>query len=254
MLKTSKTQVAKCLIATMTLIPVAKMTNAKENPNYRALYSDQFTFTVKAGPTFVLPSQIVNNQIGGTDMEGFNGGAHIETGFSKWQGEQGASGNTETHFELSARFDYLNVNSRAQSMYAADNAHYLATGEHCALDSKDFGCANITDLMWTLNAGFGIGGSGITWDTKIGCGWHMDNHGNYGPVLLAGFGLGARVTRQMKLVARYSLYSFPYDNFNSYTNPRTSVPLRHLVEVGFMYKLKTKEAKTNYAQSRARHR
>ncbi len=254
MLKTSKTQVAKYLLTAMTLIPVAKTAEAKCGVDYRALDSDEFTFTIKVGPTFVLPSQIVNNQIGGNDMEGFNGGAHIETGFSRWQGGLGASGEGETHCELTVRFDYLNVNSRAQNIYAEDNAHYFASGQHYTFNAKDFGCANVNELLWTLNAGFGIGASGITWDTKVGCGWHMDNHGNYGPVLLAGFGLGARITRQMKLVARYNLYLFPYDNFNSRTNPRTSVPVHNLIEVGFLYKLKTKEAKANYAQSRSIHR
>lgn len=254
MRKNSKTQVAKYLITAMTLIPVAKTANARNNLDYCASPDDEMTFTIKAGPTFVLPSIVVNNQIGGKDLEGFNGGFHVETGFSKWLGGQGCCGTKETHFELTARFDYANMNSRFQSMKSEDNAHFLATNEHKTMNAGDYGCANVNDLMWTLNAGFGIGASGITWDTKIGCGWHFDNHGNYGPVILAGFGLGARVTRQMKLVARYNFYSFPCDNFKSYSMPPTSAPLRHLMEVGFIYKLKTKDSRANYANARIKHR
>lgn len=254
--KNAKTNLTKFLIALTALAPVAKNANAKAASDYKVSYYDNYTFTIKAGPLFVLPSRVINSQIKATDLEGFNGGAYLEAGFAKWAGGAGASGNGEVHLEFTGRFEYTRMNSRAQSMIAADNAHLLATGNHTALNADDFGCAQVTDLMGTLNGALGFGGNGVTFDTKVGLGWHLDNHGNYGPVFITGCGLGVRLNKQMKLLTRYNFHVFPFENLRSHTMPATSVGIRHSIEIGFMYKIKTKDTMVNYSHryNRGKHR
>ncbi len=249
--------IAKCLLAGVALAPVANVASAKENKdksNYKVSYFDNYTFTIKAGPIFVLPSPTMNAQIKANDMEGFNGGAYVEAGVAKWQGEMGKSGNGEVHFEFTGRLDLIGMNSRFQAMRSEDNAHFMATGQHATLNANDFGCSDVKDIMPSLNAAICAGGHGITFDTRAGFGMHLDTHGNFGPVIITGIGLGARINKQMKLMLRYSLHVFPCDNFGSYTRPASSAGLRNTIELGFMYKLQSRNPNNNHRYHNGKQR
>lgn len=233
----------KYLIAAASLLPVAKSANAENNNsgNYKLTDNDKYTLIIKAGPTFVLPSYIINSQINGKDMTGYNGGGFVELGVAKWLGEQGCSGKAEVLLDFSGRIDIMHMNSRAAAVYDANNAFYLSNGHYSTMYADGFGYRNRNDVIGTLNIGAGVGGHGVTVSANGGIGWHFDDGGNFGPVISGGLGLGVRLNDHMQIGANYRCMIFPYENLGGRSLPVTTVPLRNLFELGFVYKLKAQE-------------
>ena len=233
----------KYLLAAASLLPVAKPVNAENNKseNYKLSENGKYTLVVKAGPTFVLPSYIINSQINGKDMTGYNGGGFIEFGAAKWLGEQGHSGKAEFLLDFTGRMDIMHMNSRAAAAYDANNQHYAITGHYTTMYADEYRYVNRNDIIGTLNIGAGFGGHGVTVSANGGLGWHFDNGGNFGPVLSGGIGLGVRLNDHMQLGANYRCMIFPYENLGGRALPVTTVPLRNLFELGFVYKMQSKE-------------
>ena len=224
-----KTLPIKGLIAAMSLLPVAK---SSAKTNYQLKPDNKYTLVVKGGPTFVLPSYIINSNIKGNDMSGFNGGGFIEVGAARWLGEQGYTGKAEFLMDFTGRIDIMHMNSKASAVYDKRNVHndpnYFA---------DDVNPRSINDLIASLNMSTGFGGHGVTVGANAGLGWHFDNGGNYGPVCIFGTGLGVRLNDHMQLNAKYRFYFFPFENLGSETFKPTTVRLRNLVELGFVYKI-----------------
>ena len=224
-----KTLPIKCLIAAMSLLPIAK---SSAKTNYQLKPDNKYTLVVKGGPTFVLPSYIINSNIKGNDMSGYNGGGFIEIGAARWLGEQGYNGKAEFLMDFTGRIDVMHMNSKASAVYDKRNVHndpnYFA---------DDVNPKSVNDLIASLNMSTGFGGHGVTVGANAGLGWHFDNCGNYGPVCILGTGLGVRLNDRMQLNANYRFYFFPFENLESNTFKPTTVRLRNLVELGFVYKI-----------------
>ena len=232
----TKIHISKYLITTAALLPIAKHTEAK-NYNPEDLHSvGEYTLGFSAGLEHLLPSGIINSQIKGKDLEGFNPGVFLEIGVFKWSGQHGNS-NYEYHMGFTGRFDYHNFHSRAYNINDVRNVN-IATGEPFKyIDPNDHGCAQVQDFINTLNMYSGLGWGGATLDANAGIGWHFDNHGNFGPVVALGMGFGYRFNKNIKLKANWRLNMFPFENLGSKSMPATTPGLRNNLEISVLYKL-----------------
>lgn len=254
MSKNIKHYATKYLFVMVSLLPVSKGFSAGNKNNTNQLESfGEYTFYVGTGFEHLLPSKIINSQIRGTDLEGFNPGFFVEVGAMNWSGQHGRS-NYEHHIGFSGRFDYHNFNSRAFNVRDYQNAHTLAGEPNVVVDPTEHGCANVNDLIWTFNVNSGIGWYGATVDANCGLGWHFDNHGNFGPVIALGTGLGYRINKNFKLNAKWRLNIFPCENLNSKTFLPTSSALRNTIEIGAIYKLNEYRKGMQQQKTRKKHR
>ena len=228
---------AKYLIISAALLPASKQANAKITYNPEDLQSiEEYTLGFSAGLEHLAPSRIINSEIQGKDLEGFNPGVFLEIGVFKWSGQHGKS-NYEYHFGLTGRLDYHNFHSRAYNINDVRNVN-IATGEPSKfVDPKEHGCAHVQDFINTLNVYSGLGWGGATLDVNAGIGWHFDNHGNFGPVIALGSGFGYRFNKNIKLSAKWRLNMFPFGNLDSNTFRSTNPGLRNSIEIGVLYKL-----------------
>lgn len=230
----------KYIFAIASLLPVAKNAYGKYKPMPR---DGEYTFSFGAGIQHMLPSSIVNSQIKGTDLEGFNPGLFIEAGAFNWSGQHGHT-QYEYHIGFTGRIDCHVFNSRAYNVKATENASILA-GNPRSVDAANHGCARVHDFMGTFNVNSGIGWKGFVFDANCGLGAHFDNRGNFGPVITFGTGLGYRFNETVRLDAKVRTYIFPFENLNSRTNPTTNPGLRNSVELGVIYKLRSVEQSRN---------
>ena len=237
MSKNIKHYATKYLFVMASLLPVSKGFAAGNKNDKNQLESfGENTLFVGAGVEHLLPSRIIDSQIHAKDLEGFNPGFFIEVGSMNWSGRHGLS-NYEHHIGFSGRFDYHNFNSRAFNVRAHQNSHILAGETGAIVAPNEHGCANVYDLIWTFNVNSGIGWYGATVDANCGLGWHFDNHGNFGPVIALGTGVGYRINKNFKVNAKWRLNIFPCENLNSRTLLPTSSVLRNTLEIGVIYKL-----------------
>lgn len=228
-----KTLPVKGLIAAMSLLPIAK---SSAKTNYQLKPDNKYSLVIKGGPTFVLPSYIIDNNIKGSDMSGYNGGGFVEIGAARWLGGQGYTGKADFLIDFTGRIDVMHMNSRAAAVYEQRNVYN--DPYHFASDVNP---KNRNDLIATLNVSTGFGGHGVTVGANGGFGWHFDNGGNFGPVCVFGTGLGVRLNDHIQLNANYRFLFFPYENLGSETFKPTTVRLRNLVELGFVYKIQPVE-------------
>ncbi len=219
------------------MLPIAKSASAKDINSYNPPYDGEYTLTFGVGFEHLVPSKAVNSKIRANDLEGFNPGVFAEIGVCKWTGQHGRSG-YEYHIGFMGRFDYHNFHSRAYNMNAAINAKNLAGDNTLYVDPTEHGCANVNGFMGTFNINSGIGWYGCIVDANCGFGMHADDHGNFGPVIALGAGIGYRFNERVKLNAKWRLNIFPFENLDSKTNPGTNPGLRHNVEIGVVYKMK----------------
>ena len=230
-----KHDTAKYLFVIASLLPVSKGFSA-ENKNNQLPSVGEYTFSIGAGVEHLLPSRIIDSQIRGKDLEGFNPGFFVELGALNWSGQHGRS-DYEYHIGFSGRFDFHSFNSRAYNVREIQNASALAGQPGRFVEADEVGCASVKDIINTLNINAGIGWVGLTFDTNCGLGWHFDNHGNYGPVIVFGGGLGYRINKNFKVNAKWRLNTFPCENLNSKTHLPTTPGVRNTFEIGAIYKL-----------------
>lgn len=234
--KNIKHSAVKYLIATAALMPIAKPADAKNKHTEDLPSVGEYTLSFDAGFQHLLPSRIINCQIKGTDLEGFNPGFFLEIGTFNWSGQHGKS-NYEYHIGFTGRFDYHNFHSRAYNIKDAQNSNIMAGEPLKYVDPSEHGCAHVTDLINTLNVYSGLGWGGATFDINTGIGWHFDNHGNFGPVVVMGGGIGYRFNKNVKMSAKWRLNMFPFENLGSQTLLPTTPAIRNSIEIGIMYKL-----------------
>ena len=232
-----KHYVSKYVFLVASFLPVAKNVSAKGIPGYNPLYippyDGEYTLTFGAGFEHLLPSNTINAQINANDLEGFNPGLFVEFGANKWTGQHGFS-DYEYHLGFMGRFDYHNFHSRAYNM---NNTNSIESDNSLQTNPQTPNSVHVQDFIGTLNVISDIGWYGATIGANCGLGMHRDNHGNFGPVIALGAGLGYRLNQNFKVNAKWRLNIFPFENLNSKTNPATNPGLRNSFEVGVVYKL-----------------
>ena len=217
-------------------MPVAKPAFAGEKKDNSLPSVGEYTLFVSAGMEHLVASRVINSQIHGKELEGFNPGCYIEIGVFNWSGQHGKT-NYEYHIGFSGRFDYHDFHSRAYNMNAETNANVLAGETFKYVDPAEHGCSHVQDYINTFNLHSDFGWVGLVFTTNVGVGWHFDNQGNYGPVLTFGGGLGYRFNKNWRLDAKWRLNTFPCENLNSKTHLPTTPGLRNSLELGVIYKL-----------------
>ncbi len=226
----------KYLIAAASLLPIAKPAEAKHKTKEDLPSVGEYTMFFSAGFEHLVPSPIVNSQIKSKELEGFNPGAFLEIGVANWSGQHGKS-NYEYHIGFSGRVDYHNFHSRAYSMNERQNINIMAGEPYKYVDPAEYGCSDVQDIVSTLNVRSDFGWYGVVFNTNAGLGWHFDNHGNAGPVLVFGCGVGYRFDKNFRLDARWRLNMFPFENLGSKTRLSTTHGLRNNLEISLIYKL-----------------
>ena len=228
--------ITKYLFIAASILPVAKKANGTEIGTYRLPYTGEYTLTFGAGFEHLLASRVIDSQIHYKDLEGFNPGVFVEIGAANWSGQHGIT-NYEYHIGFSGRFDYHNFHSRAYNIQGSINANTMAGNPSLYVDPAEHGCAHVQDFIGSFNVNSGIGWYGCIVDANCGLGMHLDNHGNFGPVIIFGTGIGYRFNANCRLDAKWRLNVFPFENLNSKTNPATTPGLRNNIEIGVLYKL-----------------
>lgn len=240
-----KTDLTKYLFAVASLLPVAKSASGNDNGTCFLPLDGEYTLAFSAGFEHLLPSSVINSQIHGKDLEGFNPGVFAEIGAFKWSGQHGST-NYEHHIGFSGRFDYHNFHSRAYNVNNAVNANVLHGEPLLYVDPAQHGCAHVQDFIGTFNINSNIGWYGCVFGANCGLGLHFDNHGNFGPVIALGAGIGYRFNESVRLDARWRLNMFPCENLNSKTRPATTPGLRNNAEMCVIYKLRSYRSKQRY--------
>ena len=220
---------AKYLLSAASLLPFTGL--AKGRPGYSLPHStticsnQMFDLSLHAGMSYLLPSSINNNNLGKSEMIGFNGGAFIDVGSAFWARLNHSE--CELHMEPFGRLEVHSINTCVYSV--GNNIHASGQTKQNLIETYPY--ERVQDVIATANLNIGIGYNGFTFETVAGLGLHVDTKQQCGFVFDVGAGLGARINDHIKLRAGYRMNT----NVVLQNGPVEGTIFRHSIEAGFIY-------------------